>query len=134
MATEKRIEISFERGGKFIATLLPKEAPKTCEAILKKLPIEETVYQAMTAGQELYLKGGLGVGFPIENAVKPKAGDVGYAVDQEWQNILIYYGDFITFPKYFTIFARITDNLEELLAVGRRVWTQGIEKVCVKEI
>jgi hypothetical protein len=134
MAGGKLIEISFEGGGKFIATLLTKEAPKTCEAILKKLPIEETVYQAMTAGQELYFKGGFGVGFPIENAVKPKAGDVGYAVDQEWQNILIYYGDFITFPKYFTIFARITDNLEELLAVGRRVWTQGIEKVCVKEI
>jgi len=134
MAAEKRIEISFERGGKFIATLLTKEAPKTCDAILKKLPIEETVYHATTAGQELFFKGGLGVGFQIENAVKPKAGDIGYAVDQEWQNVLIYYGDFITFPKYFNIFARVTENMEELLAVGRRVWTQGIEKVFIKEI
>ena len=69
-----------------------------------------------------------------KNAVKPKAGDIGYAVDQEWQNVLIYYGDFITFPKYFNIFARVTENMEELLAVGRRVWTQGIEKVFIKEI
>lgn len=134
MAGEKMIEISFERGGKFVAKLLTNEAPKTCEAILKKLPIEETAYHATTAGQELFFKGGLGIGFPVENAIKPKAGDIGYAVDQEWQNILIYYGDFITFPKYFNIFARVTENLDELLTVGRRVWLKGVEKVYVKEI
>ncbi len=85
MAGEKMIEITFERGGKFVAKCLTNEAPKTCEAILKKLPFEETVYHATTAGQELFFKGGLGIGFPIENAIKPKAGDIGYAVDQEWQ-------------------------------------------------
>jgi len=134
MGSEKMIEISFERGGRFVAKLLTNEAPKTCEAILKKLPIEETVCHATTSGQELFFKGGLGVGFPIENAVKPKAGDVGYAVDQEWQNVLIYYGDFISFPKYFNIFALVTENLDELMAVGKRVWSKGFEKVYVKEI
>ena len=131
---EKRIEISFERGGKFVVTLLTDKAPKTCEAVLKKLPIEETIYQATTAGQELFFKGGLGAGFPIENAIKPAAGYVGYAADQEWQNLLIYYGDFIVFPKYFTIFGKVTENLPELLEVGRRVWLKGVEKVTVKAI
>ena len=129
MADRKVIEITFERGGKFLANILMSEAPKTCRAILEKLPIEETVAHATTAGQELFFKGGLGPAFPVENAVRPNAGDIGYAADQEWQNILVYYGDFICFPKYFNIFARISENLDELMEVGKRVWSKGFEKV-----
>lgn len=134
MVGEKMIEFSFERGGKFVAKMLPNKAPRTCEAILEKLPIEQTICHATTAGQELFFKGGFGAGFPVENLIKPKVGDIGYAADQEWQNILVYYGDFLCFPKYFNIFARISENLDELMEVGKRVWSKGFEKVYVKEL
>jgi hypothetical protein len=117
-----------------VAELLTDKAPKVCEAFLKKLPIGgQELCHAMTAGQELYFKGSLGP-VPEENAVKPRAGDIAYAEAPCYENVLIYYGDAIFFPKYFTIFARITENLDELMAVGKRVWSKGIEKVYVKEL
>jgi hypothetical protein len=48
MAGEK-IEITFEKGGKFVAELFPDKAPKVCEAFLKKLPREREICHATTA-------------------------------------------------------------------------------------
>jgi hypothetical protein len=66
--------------------------------------------------------------------VKPRAGDIAYTEIPEWENAMIYYGDFIVYPKYFTIFGHISENLDELMAAGKRVWSKGFEKLFVKAL
>jgi hypothetical protein len=129
---EKKFEIEFSKGGKFTAMLLMEEAPKTCEAFLKKLPMEVKFRQARLAGEEFYFK--VDMNLELENQISPKWGDIAFNADPKWKAVCTYYGNSIRQSGLpFNLFARIiSGNLEELKKVGERVWLQGEETAQVK--
>jgi hypothetical protein len=148
----KRLKIEFERGGEFAAKLLDA-APNTGQLMWKHLPFEGVVRHAILSGYEVW--------FPIPNLPKGKRprenftrilqrGDIGY-LSEEWMwrqqsaktgeafegedGFCIYYG--LALPRDFRgdevvcVFARITENLEALVEVGRRIHMKGAERVKV---
>lgn len=127
----KKLEIEFSKGGKFTAVLLMDEAPKTCEALLKVLPLEARCRQARSAGEEFYFQ--IHITCEAENQVPPKWGDIAFNSDVNWRAVCIYYGNNLRVRKPYNLFAQIvSNNLEELKTVGERIWTQGEEIVYVK--
>lgn len=119
--------IEFSKGGKITAVLLMKEAPKTCEAFLKALPMEVRFRQARFAGEEFYFQANMSA--ELENQISPTWGDISFNADPKWKAVCIYYGNNVkrTGPPY-NLFARVVSgNLEELKKVGERVWIQGEE-------
>jgi hypothetical protein len=131
---EKHFEIEFSKGGRFTALLLTKEAPKTCEAFLGKMPVQVTFRQARFAGEEFYFQ--IDMNTELENQIAPTWGDIAFNADPKWKAVCIYYGNTIRQGgPPFNLFARIiSGNLEELKKVGERVWLQGEEtaKVTLK--
>jgi hypothetical protein len=130
---EKKCEIEFKKGGRFSVVLLFDEAPKTCEAFLKALPLEARFRQARFAGEEFYFQTEMS-GEP-ENQVPPKWGDIAFNPDVKWKAVCIYYGDNFRVKTPFNLFARIiSDNLDELKKVGERVWVEGEETAYVRVV
>jgi len=130
---EKRFEIEFGKGGRFTAVLLTEDAPKTCEAFLKVLPLDGRFRQARFSGEEFYIQSKMSC--DPENQRIPKQGDIAFNADPKWKAICLYYGDHLRVKTPFNLFARIiSNNLEELKRVGERVWLQGEEAAHVKLI
>lgn len=128
----KRVEITFERGGKFIVELLEKDAPKTCAALLKALPLVGLeVRHAKSSGDEAYVQA-MSMDVPEENNVVPAQGDVAFNVMPNWRAICIYYGPKITNKYNFNLFGRVTKDLKTLEEVGNRVWLRGTEKADIR--
>lgn len=126
MTLEKRFEIEFAKGGKFTAVLLTEEAPKTCGAFLKVLPLDGHFRQARFSGEEFYIQSDMSC--DPENQRTPKWGDIAFNVDPKWRAICLYYGDHLRIGTPFNLFARIiSNNLEELRKAGERVWLEGEE-------
>lgn len=129
---EKNFEIQFSKGGIYTAVLLLREAPKTCEAFMKALPMDVHFRQARFAGEEFYFQTSMST--EPENQIPPKWGDISFNSDPKWKAVCIYYGNTIkqSGPP-FNLFARIVSgNLEELKKVGERVWLQGEEVAHIK--
>jgi hypothetical protein len=124
---EKKFEIEFSKGGKFTAVLLMNEAPKTCAAFLKALPLEARFRQARFAGEEFFFQADMTP--EAENQIPPKWGDISFNADPKWKAVCIYYGNNVkSSGAPFNLFARvISGNLEALKKVGERVWLQGEE-------
>jgi hypothetical protein len=130
---EKKFEIEFEKGGKFVAVLLTNEAPKTCEMFLKALPLEARVRQARFAGEEFFFQTEM-IGNP-ENQVPPEWGEIAFNPDIHWKAVCVYYGSNFRVKTPFNLFARIvSDNLDELKKVGERIWIEGEETARVRLI
>jgi hypothetical protein len=129
---EKRFVIEFSKGGKFTAELLMKEAPKTCEAFLKALPMEVRLRQARFAGEEFYFPANMSA--ELENQISPAWGDISFNADPKWKAVCIYYGSNVKKSGLpYNLFARVVSgNLEELKKVGERVWVQGEETAQIK--
>jgi len=148
----KRLTLEFERGGEFTAPLLAA-APNTGQLIWEHLPLEGLVRHAILSGHEMW--------FPIPNLPKGERprenftrilqrGEIGY-LSEDWMwrqqsaktgdafegedSFCIYYG--LALPRDFrgdevvSVFAKITDNLAELVEVGRRIHMKGAERVRV---
>ena len=132
----RKVEVQFERGGSFVIELLEDEAPKTCEGILKALPVHNSeARHARFGGQEFYTHLRVGEAGP-ENQVKRARGDVAFNPDPDWCALIIYYGDSLAEPRpgghYFNKVGRITSGLEELEAVGERIWLKGAENLSLR--
>ncbi|MEM3641690.1 MAG: cyclophilin-like fold protein [Candidatus Bathyarchaeia archaeon] len=124
----KQIEIEFERGGKFTATLLEDAAPKACKVLWDHLPIEGRAAQARYGGEEFFFNTDLNI--EAENQKKDfKAGDIAFNPHPKWKAIIIYYGNNIAITTPYNHIAKISEKLDELKAVGERIWLQGAEKV-----
>ena len=124
---EKTFVIEFSKGGRFTVALLMKEAPKTCEAFLKALPLEVRFRQARFAGEEFYFQADINV--ELENQVAPVWGNISFNADPKWKAVCVYYGNNVkkTGAPY-NLFGRVvSESLEELKKVGERVWIQGEE-------
>jgi hypothetical protein len=118
------------------------KAPKTCEMVLKALPIKTEAHHSTTCGPEIWfvtdaLKGKL----PRENLQRAaNVGEVGwwcedYRFGDEMSPLKeatsIYYGraiwDWTVGPV--SIFAKIDSNVNEIVSVGKRILSTGVEKV-----
>lgn len=129
---EKMLAIEFERGGCLKAKLLDEEAPRTCEAVWRALPLKAKVIQARFAGEEMYFKTEIKA-IP-ENETDPKVGDIAFNPNPQWRTICLYYGDNIRSKNPFNLFARILDDKEKLKEIGERVWLMGTEMVRVRPL
>jgi len=142
----RQITIEFEKGGRFVATLLDGNAPKTCESAWNALPIEGKVIHAAYAGELIFTF----ADFKVSVVENPKVmglqpGDIAYnthILPVQYPNgrlvppeLLFIYG-----PKVLPMgscgwvpvnhFAKITEgDLKDLEKVGARVKEKGTEKV-----
>jgi len=152
----KKIEIEFERGGKFQADLLLDKAPRTCEFITNALPMDGLVRHAIMSGYEMW--------FPMKNlpdGERPREnftrilqrGDIGF-LSEDWMfkqqsaktgeafegadSFAIYYG--LALPRDFRgdevlcVWAKVNENIEGLVEVGKRVHMKGAEKIWVRKL
>ena len=129
----RKIKISF-RSQMAEATLLEKEAPKACNAIWNRLPIEADVHCAKVAGEEVF--------FMVPFVLNPErggelleAGSIAYFPPA--QSICIYYWSRAVRARQATVFAKITENLEGIVEEFKKVrYKQGdkilIQRACVQ--
>lgn len=123
-----KVEVEFERGGRFVIALLAEEAPHTCRAFLSALPLKGLeVRHAKSSGDEVYVQA-KEMACEKENNVDPVQGDVVFNPMPKWRAVCIYYGPGITNQINFNKFGHISEELEELKKVGNRIWLRGTEK------
>jgi hypothetical protein len=126
-----------------VAELFEREAPRTCEAIWKALPLEGELIHAMWSGPETY--------FPIDpsirvepehQSVNPLPGEIGYyslsggrivGWPDDFAEVAFFYGrgsrpSMPTGPVAMNVFARIVENLEGFSAVCARIHREGVQK------
>lgn len=140
----RMMEIEFERGGVFAAELFEADAPKTCETMWKRLPLEFEFYHSIVSGQAL-------VTLPKDLTVEPEnqmvvgipPGAISFLVRDPPRlvpdEIYIAYGVFIsrglTLNNYqpVNVFGQIRDDLDELRTIGQRILKKGAENVAFKK-
>jgi hypothetical protein len=141
-----QIEITFEKGGSFVANLLEKEAPQTCREFLAHLPVTLTFQHSTTSGQAV-------VGFPKDILVTPEnqrtlaiyPGSLCFLVRNPAMHVP--YEIYITYGPYFlsrgfrvdyqepvNVFGQIESGLETLASTGERILKKGVERVTFKVI
>lgn len=139
----KEVEIEFEKGGKFIATLLEDKAPNTSKFVWEHLPFSGRVGHSSYSGKLFYLL----VDTRFEELENAKSrgflpGDIAYITSfygKDTPNeIVIIYGDAIVQDVCGWIpsnhFAKITEvSLEELTNVAIRVREYGREQITIRK-
>ena len=125
--------LEFEKGGSFPVEFLEEAAPETVAAFKRSLPLEGECLQARFSGEEFFFNAPVEV--KEENQVQPYHGAIAFNCDPEWKAVCIYYGSTIEMgeDECFNLFAEIRENLDRLNEVGLRIWTQGKERVILKE-
>lgn len=119
-----------------VATLLEKQAPKTCDAIWNALPFESEAHHAKIAGTELYFMAVPKILIEeMENAVKvhdAPLGAVSYYPMRPY--IQVFIGDLVqVWNVDVNLFATITENLEGARMAVRRAWIRPGERVIVRK-
>ncbi len=132
-----RVVIEVERE-KFLAFMHEDKAPKTCNAILKALPISGKVIHARWSGEAIWLPmSDTAVAVDFENqTIHPSKGELlfypGFVSEKE---ILIPYGSSAFASKVGFLpgnhFASIKDGLDRLAEVGKRVLWEGAKKITI---
>ncbi|MBI3977964.1 MAG: DUF3830 family protein [Chloroflexi bacterium] len=140
----RQIEIRFEKGGRFVATLYDELAPQTCSAIWAALPIEGPVRRGAFSGMVMFCW----TDVKVEGPENPKCyglfpGDLGYYVNVHKLPIKNQI-NFIFGPAVIrdiggeslvNHFGRITEgSLEELARIGERIWEYGREQVTISRL
>ena len=143
----KEIEIEFEKGARFVATLFEDQAPKNCETIWNSLPIEAEAIHAAYAGQCVWMiTKEIALDKVYEENQKVLGNLPGTIALEAYPpetnlhrtEINIVYG-----PNFYprTPFAGekpinrvgiIKDNLEELLKLGVDIRENGKQKVTIR--
>ena len=134
------LKIEFEKGGAFTARLLEDDAPKTCAALMSRLPFEYLFQQSIVSGQAM-------VAIPPDLTVEREnqrvagilPGALSFLVRDEPvlvpDEIYIAYGIFISrgltidAKQPVNVFAQIDDDLDELREIGARIIKRGAEMV-----
>lgn len=132
-----RYIIEFEKGGAFELEF-DSRAPKTVAAFREFVSNREKLYEVLVlqgrfSGEEMYFSAPMG-SVCEENNVAPIQGSVAFNPDPRWSAICIYWGGQLAEKDhYHNLFAHIKGDLEELYAVGTRIWQKGGENVTLKE-
>jgi len=134
-----------------LATLLDKEAPKTCKAILEAVPLEGDLLHGIISGEEVlfaFQNDGTRRLEPENLVFKYIPGDVlfyynhwgdgKYLKDNpEGSELVFIYGRYVQLRDRSlrqtgaSLFASIDDKLPEFEAICRRIRSQGATKVRV---
>ena len=138
--TDETLGITVKIGEKeFSARLLPDKAPRTCNAILSRLPIKGKVIHARWSGEAMWLSlENHPLKVPFENQTShPSRGELlfypGFISEKE---LLIPYGSSSFASKSGSLtgnhFATISDKLEELAAIGESVLWEGAKSILIR--
>ena len=128
--------LRLEIGGIEFRARLLEEAPRTCEAILAALPIEDEVIQARWSGEAAWLPmDPWGIDVPLENHTShPSRGDILYypgGVSE--REMLITYGSALFSSRVGQLqgnhFATIVEGSDMLAEMGRRVLWEGAQRI-----
>jgi hypothetical protein len=124
----------------FIAELLEDEAPETCGALLRALPIKGRVIQARWSGEAAWLPmDDWGIEVPFENHTShPSRGDLLYypgGISEK--EMLIPYGSAIFGSKVGQLqgnhFATIVEGADRLREMGEKVLWEGAQEIVIEE-
>lgn len=135
----KRLSITIG-GIPFAAELLEEEAPETCRAFLRALPIRGRVIQARWSGEAAWLPmDEWGIEVPLENHTShPSRGDLLYypgGISEK--EMLIPYGSVFFGSKVGQLlgnhFATIVDGADGLREMGDKVLFEGAQEIVIEE-
>lgn len=135
----KRLSITIG-GIPFAAELLEEEAPETCRAFLRALPIRGRVIQARWSGEAAWLPmDEWGIEVPPENHTShPSRGDLLYypgGISEK--EILIPYGSAFIGSKVGQLrgnhFATIVEGADGLREMGDKVLFEGAQEIVIEE-
>ncbi len=124
----------------FIAELLEDEAPETCEALLRALPIKGRVIQARWSGEATWLPmDEWGIEVPFENHTShPSRGDLLYypgGISEK--EMLIPYGPAIFASRVGQLqgnhFTTIVEGADRLREMGEKVLWEGAQEIVIEE-
>jgi hypothetical protein len=145
----KEIEVEFEKGGRFVAQLFEKEAPKNCVTLWNALPIEAEAIHSAYSGQGIWMVVKEYIGLDEVHEENQKVlgnlpGTIGIELYPPETNLnrtelVIVYG-----PNYYprnpfvgekplNRVGGIIDNLDQLLEVGKNIREYGKQKVTIKK-
>ena len=143
----KKVEIVFERGGTFEATLLENEAPETCKKIWEILPNEGIARHTIWSGRMLWWHLDETIQFwdpmaptPKENAsYVMQPGDIAYNVRRHEINIAYGYTEVSWRDQWqsrctidVNVFARVgPKDIQRLWQTGNRTRERGTEKIMI---
>ena len=144
----ERIRFSFPAEGVSAeAELLWRAAPRTCEELVKLLPLQGTTHHAIYSGSECVLLLPTVLRLPPENATSNvKRGDIGFAwmakgssygVTDDFAEICWFY-DIDAQPRMWegpvevSLFARFVEPADPFYAVCRRMRREGIKPLHVE--
>ncbi len=135
----KRLSITIG-GIPFAAELLEEEAPETCRAFLRALPIRGRVIQARWSGEAAWLPmDEWGIEVPLENHTShPSRGDLLYypgGISEK--EMLIPYGSAFFGSKVGQLrgnhFATIVEGADGLREMGDKVLFEGAQEIVIEE-
>ena len=135
----KRLSITIG-GIPFAAELLEEEAPETCRAFLRALPIRGRVIQARWSGEAAWLPmDEWGIDVPPENHTShPSRGDLLYypgGISEK--EMLIPYGSAFFGSKVGQLrgnhFATIVEGADGLREMGDKVLFEGAQEIVIEE-
>jgi Protein of unknown function (DUF3830) len=142
-----RIRLSFTQDNVSAeAELLMEEAPATCQALLRLLPLAGVSHHAIYSGSECVLLLDQVLRLPAENATtKVTRGEVAftwmaagskYGVHSDFSEICWFY-DIDAEPRMWegptpvNVFARIVEPADSFYAVCRRMRREGVKPLAV---
>ncbi|MGQ9584530.1 MAG: DUF3830 family protein [Anaerolineae bacterium] len=136
-----RIKIEFQKGGTFTAKLFEDQAPKTCAAVLKRLPFECKFWQSICSGHAVVtVLSDLTAPPENQRTVGIYPGTLCFLPQDPPKNvpdeIYITYGpyfvsrcSYIDFQQPVNVFGQIEGDADELMKVGQRILMEGAEMV-----
>jgi hypothetical protein len=123
----------------FKAELLEAEAPKTCSALLSRMPIDGRVIHARWSGESVWFPmDSIGIDVPPENQTShPSRGDLlYYAGGISEKELLITYGSAIFSSKVGQLqgnhFASIVTGLDKLAEMGKKTLWEGAQPIRIE--
>lgn len=144
----RKMEIEFERGPKFVATLFDKEAPKTCNFVWNLLPLEELKVVRATSSGDLMAIPLEGTDFKTLEYVTTMLdpGLIGLVttfypirpMNRPYTQIAISFGknlihQMLGLATPINRFAEITEEkVDELTEVATHIAEQGTKKVTIR--
>jgi len=131
----EKVRIRFGKY-EFIGRLLAKEAPKTCEAFKKMLPLKSKFIHVRWSGEGVWIPyGELRTGLDYENHIShPAIGEMLlYPGGISEMEIILSYGRCCFACQYGQLagnhFLTITNDLDKLYELGKKVLWEGAQEI-----
>ena len=136
-----KIEITID-GQRFVADLLTDEAPKTCDAFLKCLPIQTDMYHSAWSGDSIWFMltpDKAPITPPHENAsIYGARGEIMWHATEKYHEFQLVHGcaqfRWKEGPLVSNIFARIGGDLKAFDQLSRRIQKEGGKTVRIQAV